>query len=302
MNDDAAHFLSTAQVAEALGVGVSTVKRWVDEEILPAHKTPGGHRKLLLSDVLRLIKQEKFPLLDLSKLYGKRLPATGDDVALQQRLLAAIRSGDEDEARTLLISLHRGGMPIAQLADRLIAPVLHRIGHDWESGTIDVMHEHRGTQIVAAALYEVRQTLLSRVRSEQPVAVGGAPEGDPYFLTSLLIQMVLQEAGWNAVNLGPNTPLRSLERALRELRPKLLWMSVSHLADEAQFRREYPVLYDCAEKSGVAVALGGQALSAELRGTLPYTTFGDGLTHLAAFARTLYPTKHRPARGRPRAE
>ena len=45
--------------------------------------------------------------------------------------------------------------------------------------------------------------------------------------------------------------------------------------------------------------VGGRALSDPVRGTMPYTTYGDGMTQLAAFARTLYRPPQRPKRGRP---
>jgi methanogenic corrinoid protein MtbC1 len=119
-------------------------------------------------------------------------------------------------------------------------------------------------------------------------------------LPSLLAQLVLLDAGWEAVNLGPNTPLASLTKAVRELRPRLLWVSVSHLRDAGEFVRAYRELYHAAEQQGVAVAVGGRALGADVRSSLIYTTHGDGLTHLAAFARTLHPRPKRPRRGRPR--
>jgi methanogenic corrinoid protein MtbC1 len=131
------------------------------------------------------------------------------------------------------------------------------------------------------------------------VAIGGAPEGDPYFLPTLLAQYVLLDAGWEAVNLGPNTPLASLAEAIKELRPRLIWLSVSFLEGSGAFIENFKNLYRIAERQGVAVAVGGQALKEPLRSAIPYTTHGDGLTHLAAFARTLHLRPKPPRRGRP---
>ena len=131
------------------------------------------------------------------------------------------------------------------------------------------------------------------------MAIGGAPQGDPYMLATLLAQVVLLDAGWEAVNLGPNTPLASLTSAMRELRPRMVWLSVSYLEKSADFLRVYREFYNSAEQMGVAVAVDGQALVEPIRSAMPYTTYGDGLQHLAAFARTLHPRPKPPRRGRP---
>jgi excisionase family DNA binding protein len=294
-------YVSTAEVAGALGVSVTTVKRWVDDGILPAQKTPGGHRKLLLADVLRIVREGNFPHLHLSRL---DLPSPETAEAQPQtigtRFLTALRNGEGGLARVLLQEASDAGVPAETLADVVVAPAMAHLGHEWEKGRIDVLHEHRGTLLCAGALHALRPALEANGSAEHPLAVGGAPEKDPYLLPTLLAELVLLEAGWDTVNLGANTPLPSFRKALAEFRPRLLWLSVSHLDNPEQFTAEYRELYLEAVQAGTAVAVGGRALTVALRTGIPYTTFGDGLTHLAAFARSLYPRPRRPRRGRPR--
>jgi MerR family transcriptional regulator, light-induced transcriptional regulator len=293
-------YVSTANVARALGVGVSTVKRWVDEGILPAHKTAGGHRKLLLADVLRLVREGDFPQLNLSALqFVADTQGCLDPGALSQQLLTALKQGEGDTVRSLIHGAYRSGVAMETLADFVIAPAMNQLGHEWEIGRIEVLHEHRGTQLCVSALYELKAVLEAQADRERPLAVGGSPELDSYILANLLAEMVLLDAGWRAIDLGPHTPIVSFRQALSELRPRLLWISVSQLLDRDRFLAEYRELYREAERSGVAVAIGGRALIDPLRSSMPYTFHGDGLRHLAAFARSYHGPARRPRRGRP---
>lgn len=293
--------VSTAQVARALGVSVSTVKRWVDDGVLPAHKTAGGHRKLLLADVLELARRGDLPHADLAQLMtAPRGGQPSDSSTLAAELFRALLNGDALRVRALIHGGYQRGIAIQELADQAIGPAMDRIGHEWAENRIDVMEEHRASQLCASALYELKAILEERAGKNRPRAVGGAPEHDYTLLPTLLAQMVLIDAGWDAVNLGPNTPFASFAKAVVDLRPRLLWLSVSHLGAEEEFVVGYRKLYQLAEKAGVAVAIGGRALVESIRSKIPYTTYGDGLGHLAAFARTLHPRPSQPRRGRPR--
>lgn len=294
------HYLSTAQVARALGIGVSTVKRWVEDGVLPAAKTAGGHRKLLVADVVEVARNNNLPVGDLALLAaGARAPRRRGTSPGWEELHLALRDGDAPAVRGLLHGAYRQGMPIATLADRLIGPAMHRIGEEWASGAIDVMHEHRASQACASALFELKQVLETRASRQLPRAVGAAPEGDQSVLGTLLAQMVLLDNGWDAVNLGPNTPLNSLALAVKELDPRLVWLSMSHGVGGESFHRDYAALYRQTQAAGAALIIGGRALVESIRTACPYTAYGDGLEHLAAFAQTLHPRPRRPRRGRP---
>lgn len=79
------------------------------------------------------------------------------------------------------------------------------------------------------------------------------------------------------------------------LQPKLVWISASHLADADRFLQQYKTFQRAASRQGAAVAVGGAALVEEIRSRMVYTMFGDGLTQLLQFARTLHPAPAAPA-------
>lgn len=295
-------YISSAQAAKALAVSVSTVKRWVDDGVLPAHRTAGGHRKLLRSEVLALARSGDLPRSEpaASTLAPGRKQAIDLKSAAAQFGDALLR-GEAGEVRGLIRHAYQSGVAVETLADHLIAPVMQRVGHDWETQRIDVWQEHRCTRICAGALQELHGELEKRAEKNRPVALGAAPEGDFSELATHLAQLVLLDAGWQAINLGPNTPFASLARAMRELKPRLIWLSVSHEVDQNRFLQEYTRFQKEADRAGVALAVGGRALVQPLRSQMLYTTHGDGLSHLAAFARTLHPRPRRPRRGRPPA-
>jgi excisionase family DNA binding protein len=292
-------YCSPADASRALGVSTSTIKRWVDEGVLAAHKTAGGHRRIVRAAVLRLVRDGNFPRVNLSHLGLPGSLNAGDAGGLSRQLLAGLRAGDITAVRSVIHGAFAAGLRVEAIGDGVIAPAMAQLGRDWEEGRIDVMHEHRATLLCVAVLHELRPALEAGGGKGRPVATGGNPAGDHSLLASLLIQMSLLDAGWEAINLGPDTPVTSFRVALEELRPRLVWLSASHLADPERFLRDYGGFYARAERAGAAVVVGGQALEGPLRAALPSTFHGDCLTDLAAFAESLHPRPGPPKRGRP---
>jgi len=295
----AAQFLSTAKAAKVLGVSVSTVKRWVDDGILLAQKTAGGHRKLAHADVLRMVKSGLLPAGDLTEL---QCTSSFSPRKLASDLFFALLRGDSGTATRIVMGAYNSRITLPTMADEIIAPAMHRIGHEWATGDLDVYQEHRGSQACATALYSLKSHMQAAASSSGPSAVGAAPEGDLTLLPCLLAELVMMDLGWKPVNLGPNTPLSSFEKAVREIRPKLIWLSASHIIEPARFLEEYRGLQAAAQQIGSVIVIGGRAMTEDVRCQLAYTAFGDRLAQLASIASAIYRRHDLPRRGRPRKE
>lgn len=55
-------YYTTYQVAKYLGVSLPTVVNWVNSGLLPAHRTPGGHRRIGRNDVIAFARKQDYPL------------------------------------------------------------------------------------------------------------------------------------------------------------------------------------------------------------------------------------------------
>jgi methanogenic corrinoid protein MtbC1 len=100
-----------------------------------------------------------------------------------------------------------------------------------------------------------------------------------------MAEIVLRQNGWRAQSLGCRLPFSTLVAAVRDVRPQLFWLSVSHLEDADRFLTEYRAFYE-EVRSEVAVVVGGRALTEPIRRQMEYSAYGDNMQHLEAFART----------------
>jgi len=193
--------------------------------------------------------------------------------------------GDEQRCNQIAIDLYLAEHSISVICDDVFAAAFRDIGESWACGQAEVYQERRGCEISLRVLHELRSFLPPAV-TDAPVAIGGAASGDQYSLGTTMAELVLRDSGWNAVSLGDNLPLETLAAAIREQKPKLFWLSCSHIPDESAFRNQYRALY--GEFGGdVAFVVGGYALTEQIRQHMTYAAYCDNMQHLEAFAQTL---------------
>jgi excisionase family DNA binding protein len=281
--------LTTRDLALAMGVSESSIKRWADEGEIRAARTVGGHRRIPLPEALRFVRErglalphaEVLGLADVATLRAE--PMAGDDATAFRELLL---SGDEVRSRGLLQSLFLSGMSVAAIVDGPVRLAMQDIGELWHGDPRGILLEHRATDLCAQALHQLR-AFLPEAAAGAPVAVGGALDADPYLLGSLAAATALAAEGYRAVNLGPATPAGTLAEAARSLGAKLLWVSVANSPEPGRLPAVLGELAETVAPLGTQIVAGGSALDLDALPPLPNLHGGRSMADLCAFARSL---------------
>ncbi len=233
--------LSPKELAEAIGVSESSLKRWADVGRVRVTRTMGGHRRIPLQEAVRFIREAQLPIvrpdvLGLNTTHAptsQPLPGLDETTRTLQNLLVQGRS---DEARALLLDMYLKGRPLAWLCDGPIGTAMAHLAELRDHDSKGVFIEHRAVDVCIHALTQIRLLLMPASAPAEgapvPVALGGAPAGAPLgdkaMMDSLMSACIVAEAGYRDVNLGGNVPLITLLEAAVQYRPRLVWLSCSH--------------------------------------------------------------------------
>ncbi len=283
-------FLTPRDLAAAIGVSESSLKRWADEGLLRASRTAGGHRRISLAEAVRFIRESRVPVLR-PEVLGFRDAAlstslqggTDDD-----ELFGAFVRDDQRAARSLILSAYLAGRPIAELCDGAIRLAFEKLGDLWRHDASGIVLEHRAVDTAVQTLNLIRST-IPPAPPLAPVALGGAAPGDPHILPSLVAAMVLAEAGYHEVNLGPDVPTVALERAVERYRPVLVWRSIGIPVEVESTRRDLAALAQRLSLSDAFLVVGGRGSRAVADTPLDGGRLLGSMTELSSFARELLP-------------
>lgn len=254
--------ISPRELAEAIGVSESSLKRWADDGQIQVSRTGGGHRRIAIGEAIRFVRAIRAPLVK-PELLGLR-DLSSDSIAIltpespAERLFTHLREGMAREARALVLSLYLQGQSVAEIADGPIRLAMERLGELWKHDQCGIYVEHRATDICIQAVEQLRH--LVEPQQFHTVALGGAPPRDPYLLASLLVATALAAEGWHAINLGADTPFEALLRAIEVHDPRLVWISISSIGDIGEIDRGISVLAQRLSEHDATLALGGRAL------------------------------------------
>jgi excisionase family DNA binding protein len=182
--------------ADQLGVHYQTAYGWVRAGRLPATLVRGRYR-IAPADLATFAERRDRP-----RTPGPRRPRTGY-APLAQRMFDHLVDGSERQARSVVAGLVHAGVPFTTVMQDVIVPALHRIGAEWQAGTVSIAVEHRAAAIVDRIIGEQHPTPRGRRRG---TAVVAALSGDQHVLPTSMAAAALREDNWTVHHLGADVP------------------------------------------------------------------------------------------------
>jgi len=290
--------LTPKQVAQALQVSESSIKRWCDRGVIESHKTGGGHRRISIGSLMAFLQETNRRVIDplaigmtaerqvemlmSAKILGGNSAFSADELSRRQVFEDALIRGDERECRRILIYWYSVRESFAAVADELISTTFRSIGESWHRGEIEIFQERRACEIASRLVQEFRRLILDPFPNA-PKAIGGSASGDYYAIPSQLVEVSMLEAGWQATNLGTNLPFETILEAARSELPEIIWLSVSHFEDEYIFVNQVNELASLLPQS-TRLVIGGRMLSKDLAKKLPFSTYCNSMLQLSQLA------------------
>ena len=251
--------LSPKALAEAIGVGESSVKRWADSGQIQITRTSGGHRRIQLKEAVRFIREAGLEVVKHAHL-GLSTPSDSDlaNSSSDQLLADALLKGDRERATQLVEALYLDGWSVGAICDSPFSSALVQSGQLWRDNAEDgILIEHRCTSITISALEQLR-LLSSQSTAGAPLAMGGAISGDQSQLPSLMATTALEAQGFRTVNLGGNTPAATFQAGIKAHTPTLVWISLNHTENAELAQRSIHEITESSKERGIQVIVGGR--------------------------------------------
>ena len=120
---------------------------------------------------------------------------------------------------------------LTEFYDKLLKPVMYRIGDLWQQGQLDVATEHASTNTAISLIKIINERLTVRTTepgtsSEYKVVIC-TPDGELHGLACNMIESLLLNKGFKVYNISTSIPTDYIVDYIRDLQPDIIFISIT---------------------------------------------------------------------------
>ncbi|MFL2982793.1 MAG: helix-turn-helix domain-containing protein [Candidatus Neomarinimicrobiota bacterium] len=280
-------YLSSKNVAEILGVNISTLKRWTDNDSLKCTKTAGGHRKFTMQNIRDFYKNQKvlgknrelgIENRDHKKIY--------DFINKKDyNSLAVVLADDSLESNDLSVStiingLYIRGLNVEKICDDVIEPASIIVENGLRKGYLSHVETFISRKLITRTAEGLNQNKPNGGFNGKTALCVNFEDNLPD-LGVVMSEIVLRHYGYNVLNTGSHAELGNLKSIIEK---KTVNLIVFYLCDMQccmatvkdnikKTENQTKEITDMAQQIGVKVVFGGQGLNLlpSVKGTTDFT-------------------------------
>jgi excisionase family DNA binding protein len=283
MCDTLTKLFSTADIAAAMGVGESSVKRWIDAGTLRAEKTPGGHRRVALTDFYNFLRAtgKKLVAPEVVGLPGQVEVESNSPFEVCQ---ASLQIGDAFTFESALQLLRLSEHSAAAAFDKTVYPAFKAVRDTCRHPSEECLVLHRAVAVTQAAIKTTMSPLSDTLSTETPRVVFADIGYDVDGLPTLFAEASVWDQA-QCLQLGTSVPATVIEGALDAFNASVLWLSASGPAKRSTLNADFQSILTRASQRQTKVVVFGDAVPRVL--PVPVTrvaSFGEFRGFVAALA------------------
>jgi methanogenic corrinoid protein MtbC1 len=148
--------------------------------------------------------------------------------------------------------------------EKLLKPVMYKIGDLWEQRKLDVATEHASTNTAIGLIKVINERITSRVRtrelSSQNKSLICTPDGELHGLACNMIESILLSKGFKVYNISTSIPTEHIIDFMRDSQPDIIFISITLVENIKPAER---LIHKIHQKynNRIPVVVGGSALN-----------------------------------------
>ena len=267
-------YLSSNDVAEILGINISTLKRWTDSGVIECSRTAGGHRKFTMQHVRDYYKSQnvarKNNNLGLEHLEHKRiydLIDKQDFSELARKLADASLESDELSVSTIINGAYMKGIKVEYICDEIVEPASTMVENALRQGYLSHVETFISRKLITRIVEGLNQNKPNGLFNGKTALCVNFEDNLPD-LGVVMSEIVLRHHGYNVLNTGSHADLGNLQAVIEKKKVDLVLFflcdmqcCMATVKDNLEKTEEQTKLIaEMAQKAGVEVIFGGSGL------------------------------------------
>lgn len=174
---------------------------------------------------------------------------------LKDQLFNSLTKGDFDATKQLF-DTYSSSSGMASFFEKLLTPVMYKIGELWIKGKLGIADEHVASNI-ANTLVKMTNTKFAEMPTKKKIVIC-VPEGEEHNLGANILETYLRNLGHKVYNLTPPEPHDSVADFIKSTNPHAVFISVTL---EDNIKPAQRLAKKITDKINVPIYVGGQGLN-----------------------------------------